>query len=328
MAEQSSELAGLLARQQHSSTCLAMPVPPAARRKLVQWMLQLVRTEGERLDLVSLAVRLLDLLQLRVPLALLQSLAGAALVVASKVRGGGLTVTLVCQHCPATSRELREWELLILTRLQFSVSRLTPHDFLPALSSLLAPPLPPDPGSLDRCSRLVTEAAADPGLGATPPASLAAAALLLCRPDKEDATTRLGPALGLSARELQVCATQLEQLQVGIQEQEQQLQEQQLQETPNDDQEEDGRRLATPDQEEFCIEQSSLSSSTPSKLTDKQLPESSETQSEDNNDSAIALSSSFMESLSLSPLPSSPSSSGHSSTKSSPDSGTSLHSRK
>ena len=82
----------------------------------MEWVGDLVKEEGENMDMVALTVTIIDMLSIQVRKHQLQVLAGAALLVASKSRARSLTMNTILFYLDTagTLDTLLAWEKLIL----------------------------------------------------------------------------------------------------------------------------------------------------------------------------------------------------------------------
>ena len=130
--ESSSCLASLLLRQQLTTTCIR-GFSGSARRRVVEWLVDLVKEEGENMDMVALTITIIDMLSIQVRKHQLQVLAGAALLVASKSRARSLTLNRILFYLDTagTQDTMLAWEKLILLHTKFDISVVVPHDILP-----------------------------------------------------------------------------------------------------------------------------------------------------------------------------------------------------
>ena len=143
--ESNSGLASLLLRQQLTTTCIR-GFSGSARRRVVEWLVDMMKEEGESMDMVALTVTIMDMLSIQVRKHELQVLAGAALLVASKSRARSLTINTILFYLDTagTRDTLLAWEKLILLNISHMLHPVAPSYFLsPAWTRPCPPPSPP-----------------------------------------------------------------------------------------------------------------------------------------------------------------------------------------
>jgi len=163
------------------------------RDKLASWLIEVCTAEEARPDVFCLTVSMMDLVLSRVEVSPshLQLLASACLLVSWKVRQHKpISASRIVKHsqCQVKLEELLEWEVYILSVLQWNLPTVVPPDLLdPLLRKVLR--LRPDLG-LER-TRLAVESLLVKGLSRhemsnfSPAVTAAAAVLLTIRPDLE-----------------------------------------------------------------------------------------------------------------------------------------------
>jgi len=335
--ESSSSLASLLLRQQLTTTCIR-GFSGSVRRRVVEWLVDLVKEEGENMNMVALAVTIIDMLSIQVRKHQLQVLAGAALLVASKSRARSLTLNrILCYLDTAGTRDtLLAWEKLILLKTKFNISLVVPHDFLSHLLSLYSHLLHPSISYIASCcSQLLSLACMDQALSTSLPSLQATSAIFLTMESEDSRITFLTEVkriLGLEKEEIISCAKLLENALILTMPDDQPVTENKKSKNIKIKAEDDSAcmkrpnyTILTPHKSEFTLCKISKTTSTPRKFSSKLNFKSECSENKENDDSAINMNSSLLDSLSLS-SPSSSSSSRQSSTKSSPDSGASVSS--
>ncbi|XP_058444087.1 G1/S-specific cyclin-D2 [Malaya genurostris] len=115
-------------------------IDPNARRIVAEWMLELCEEQKCQEEVFLLSISYLDRFLCLVPIKKthLQILAAACLLLASKLREPSykaLPVELLVFYTEysITKKDLIRWELLVLSRLKWDVSTVTPLDFLELL---------------------------------------------------------------------------------------------------------------------------------------------------------------------------------------------------
>jgi hypothetical protein len=336
--ESSSCLASLLLRQQLTTTCIR-GFSGSARRRVVEWLVDLVKEEGENMDMVALTVTIIDMLSIQVRKHQLQLLAGAALLIASKSRARSLTMNRILFYLDTagTRDTLLVWEKLILLSTKFNISVVVPHDFLSHLLSLYSNLLRPYLSYVASCcSQLLSLSCMDQTLSTSIPSLQATSAIFLTMETEDNQITFLTEVkriLGLEKDEIISCARLLENVLIQTMPEDPILSEKKKRKNINIQTDDDSARMKepnhtilTPHKSELILGKISNHTSTPRKSPSRLKFKSECSENKENDDSAIAKNMSLLDNLCLSSPPSSSSSSRESSTKSSPDSGASVSS--
>jgi len=167
------------------------------RDKLASWLMEVCQAEEARSDVFCLTVSMMDMVLSRISVSPshLQLLASACLLVSWKVRQHKpISAARIVKYseCQVKLEELLEWEVYILSVLQWNLPTVVPPDLLdPLLRKVLR--LRPDL-SLER-TRLAVESLVVKGLSHhemsafSPAVTAAAAVLLTIRPELETPAT-------------------------------------------------------------------------------------------------------------------------------------------
>lgn len=117
---------------------------PPMRRLVAEWMLEVCENHNCQEEVFPLAMSYLDrfLSVCAVGKNQLQLLGTACLLISSKMRepnSRGLPASLLVFYTAnsITLSDLSNWELLVISKLKWDIAGVTPHDFLPLLTSRL-----------------------------------------------------------------------------------------------------------------------------------------------------------------------------------------------
>jgi len=110
-------------------------VTPAMRKIVADWMLEIIHAQNSQPEVFCLAMNVMDrfLCQIKIHSGQMQLLGAVCILIASKIR----------EPCPVpgknlieytdfsiTAEEIKEWELLVLYKMQWELSAITPLDYL------------------------------------------------------------------------------------------------------------------------------------------------------------------------------------------------------
>jgi len=110
-------------------------VTPAMRKIVADWMLEIIHAQNSQPEVFCLAMNVMDrfLCQIKIHSSQMQLLGAVCILIASKIR----------EPCPVpgknlieytdysiTAEEIKEWELLVLYKMQWELSAITPLDYL------------------------------------------------------------------------------------------------------------------------------------------------------------------------------------------------------
>ncbi|CAL4151482.1 unnamed protein product, partial [Meganyctiphanes norvegica] len=116
-------------------SCLQTDVKPEMREVVAHWMLQVCQEEERDEEVFTLAMNMMDRFMslVKVGKTQLQLLGAVCLFLASKMKENPPfkpEKLAYYTHNSVTLEEIREWELLVLARLKWDLSAITPHAFL------------------------------------------------------------------------------------------------------------------------------------------------------------------------------------------------------
>merc|ERR1712170_209505 len=110
-------------------------VTPQMRKIVADWMLEIIHAQNSQPEVFCLAMNIMDrfLCQIKIHSSQMQLLGAVCILIASKIR----------EPCPVpgknlieytdfsiTAEEIKEWELLVLYKMQWELSAITPLDYL------------------------------------------------------------------------------------------------------------------------------------------------------------------------------------------------------
>jgi hypothetical protein len=213
---------------------------------------------------------------------------------------------------------------------------VVPHDFLAHLLSLYSNLLQPTLSYVASCcSQLLSLSCMDQTLSTSLPSLQATSAIFLILENVDSRVTFLTEVkriLGLEKDEIISCARLLENVLIQTMPEDHSSSEKKTRKNINIQTDDDSAHMKepnliilTPHKSEFILSKISKNTSTPRKSSSRLDFKSECSENKENDDSAIALNTSLLDSICLY-SPSSSSSSRQSSTKSSPDSGASVSS--
>ena len=110
-------------------------ITPSMRKIVADWMLEVVHEQNSQPEVFYLAMNIVDrfLCRCRIMKSQLQLLGTVAILISSKIREPcpipGKTLITYTDYS-ITADELKEWELLVLYKLQWEITAITPLDYL------------------------------------------------------------------------------------------------------------------------------------------------------------------------------------------------------
>jgi len=105
------------------------------RKTVANWMLEVIREQNSQAEVFCLSMNILDrfLSQTQIHRSQLQLLGAVCILIASKIREPcpipGKSLIIYTDYS-ITAEELKEWELLVLYKMQWELSAITPMDYL------------------------------------------------------------------------------------------------------------------------------------------------------------------------------------------------------
>merc|ERR1712029_1218500 len=110
-------------------------VTPQMRKIVADWMLEIIHAQNSQPEVFCLAMNIMDrfLCQLKIHSSQLQLLGAVCILIASKIRE---PIPVPGKHLieftdySITAEEIKEWELLVLYKMQWELSAITPLDYL------------------------------------------------------------------------------------------------------------------------------------------------------------------------------------------------------
>ena len=110
-------------------------ITTSMRKIVADWMLEVVHEQNSQPEVFYLAMNIVDrfLCRCRIMKSQLQLLGTVAILISSKIREPcpipGKTLITYTDNS-VTAEELKEWELLVLYKLQWEITAITPLDYL------------------------------------------------------------------------------------------------------------------------------------------------------------------------------------------------------
>jgi len=110
-------------------------VTPVMRKKVADWMLEIIHEQHSQPEVFCLAMNIMDrfLCQIKIHSSQFQLLSCVCMLIASKIREPvpipGKSLIEYTDYS-ITAEELKEWELLVLYKMQWELSAITPLDYL------------------------------------------------------------------------------------------------------------------------------------------------------------------------------------------------------
>merc|ERR1712018_1131460 len=110
-------------------------ITPDMRKIVADWMLDVIQGQNSQPEVFCLAINVLDrfLSQTQIQRQQLQLLGAVCILIASKIREPcpipGKSLIIYTDYS-ITAEELKEWELLVLYKMQWELSAITPMDYL------------------------------------------------------------------------------------------------------------------------------------------------------------------------------------------------------